>query len=237
MFKDKLKQLRMEKNLTQAEVAQALNVSAATIGNYEQGTREPRNNYMWKALADIFDVSVDELMDKRSSVPETSNNIRMTKSSDRKAPFNSLFRTDKPIIYDNVDITRLVLEDSNSNGIQITSKQMFAYTEFNSRSGHVIFARRNLLKIIDKIQKYSVDEIKDHLNEIVKWLESNVVHWYKRCWNNIDDLFPKVTDLSTLYDLIDRCLGVDMVACDEFYLEKITENIIEDFDWLRKKLN
>lgn len=66
MFKDKLKQLRIERKLTQADVAKAIGVSAATIGNYEQGTREPRNNEIWKKLADYFEVSVDVLMDKNT---------------------------------------------------------------------------------------------------------------------------------------------------------------------------
>ncbi len=64
MFKDKLKQLRIDRNLTQAEVAKAIGVSPATIGNYEQGTREPKNNEMWQKLADYFGVSVDYLMEK-----------------------------------------------------------------------------------------------------------------------------------------------------------------------------
>ena len=67
MFKDKLKQLRTEHNLTQAVVANELGVSSATIGNYEQGTREPRNHEMWQKIADYFNVSVDELMDNRIS--------------------------------------------------------------------------------------------------------------------------------------------------------------------------
>lgn len=54
MFKDKLKQLRTEHNLTQADVANALGVSSATIGNYEQGTREPRNHEMWQKLPTIL---------------------------------------------------------------------------------------------------------------------------------------------------------------------------------------
>ena len=68
MFKDKLKQLRIEHNLTQADVAKAIGVSPATIGNYEQGTREPKNNEMWQKLADYFKVSLDELMDVDNNV-------------------------------------------------------------------------------------------------------------------------------------------------------------------------
>lgn len=75
MFKERLKQLRIERNLTQAEIAKAIGVSAATIGNYEQGTREPRNNEMWQKLADYFSVSVDYLMDKE--IPLMNNDLLM----------------------------------------------------------------------------------------------------------------------------------------------------------------
>lgn len=112
MFKDKLRQLRTERNLTQAEIAKALGISPATIGNYEQGTREPRNNEMWQKLADYFDISVDELMDK------TNNNRQIIKfnddnSSSEERDWEHQFRTDIPIIYNEVDITPLV------NGKQI----------------------------------------------------------------------------------------------------------------------
>ena len=71
MFKDKLKYLRIENNLTQADIAKAIGVSPATIGNYEQGTREPRNNEMWQKLASYFNISVDELMDKNNDIRYT----------------------------------------------------------------------------------------------------------------------------------------------------------------------
>lgn len=74
MFKDKLKQLRTEHNLTQSDIARAIGVSPATIGNYEQGTREPRNNEIWQKLADYFNISVDELMDKSSLVEKFGDN-------------------------------------------------------------------------------------------------------------------------------------------------------------------
>lgn len=66
MFKDRLKQLRLDNGVTQSDIAKAICVSPATIGNYEQGTREPRNNTMWQKLADYFGVSVDYLMDKNT---------------------------------------------------------------------------------------------------------------------------------------------------------------------------
>lgn len=63
MFKDVLKKLREEKGLTQEQLAEKLNVSAGTIGNYEQGQRLPKDDRMWIKIAVFFNVSVDYLMD------------------------------------------------------------------------------------------------------------------------------------------------------------------------------
>lgn len=229
MFKAKLKQLRTERNLTQSDIANAIGVSPATIGNYEQGTREPRNNEMWQKLADYFNISVDELMDK-------DNNIRYTvkignSTPSREKDWRQQFRTDTKIIYNDVDITSLV--NSKSGDLTpVTRDQQYAYTEYSGRSGHVLYARKQLLSILEDIHLKSTKEILENLSNIVERIENNVVYWYKRCWNNIDDLFPTANNIETLYDLLDKCLCVDMIAQQEFTLIPIDE----DFDWLREKL-
>lgn len=63
MFSEKLKELRLRKNLTQHGLAKALKVSPSTIGMYEQGRREP-DLKMLKIFSDFFDVSVDYLLGK-----------------------------------------------------------------------------------------------------------------------------------------------------------------------------
>lgn len=230
MFKDKLKHLRIENNLTQADIAKAIGVSPATIGNYEQGTREPRNNEMWQKLADYFNISVDELMDK-------DNNIQYTikiggSTSPAKEKWIQQYRTDTKIIYNDVDITSLVNANYGER-TPVTREQQYAYTEYSSRSGHVIYARRKLLSILNEIHSKSINEISENLSDLIEYVENYVVYWYKRCWNNIDDLFPIANSLDTLYDLLDKCLCVDMIAQQEFTLIPINE----DFDWLREKLH
>lgn len=230
MFKDKLKQLRTERNLTQADIAKAIGVSPATIGNYEQGTREPRNNEMWQKLAAYFDISVDELIDK-SNIP--SKRIVKIVKSDVLIMIDNLckFRNDRPIIYNGVDITTLVHAKPGET-IPITQEQRYADIEFISRSGHAIFARSKLLEIIYDIKKYSQQELEIKFPEIIEQVENNVIYWYKRCWIDMEDIFPKATDISTLYDLLNKCLAVDNLAIQEFYLLDIPDN----FDWLREKL-
>ena len=56
-----LKKLRKAKGLTQAQLAEKLNLSQATIASWENGTRRPDLNY-FPILADLFGVSTDELL-------------------------------------------------------------------------------------------------------------------------------------------------------------------------------
>ncbi|RKI37059.1 XRE family transcriptional regulator [bacterium D16-51] len=228
MFKDKLKQLRIARNLTQADIAKALGVSPATIGNYEQGTREPRNNEMWKKLADFFGVSVNDLMNN-DDIQYIIKFGNPGESSEKD--WTRQFRTDTRIIYNDVDITPLVNANYNER-TPVTKNQRFAYAEYTSRSGHVLYARRRLLEILNELHSKTNKEISEDLHGIINNIENNVVYWYKRCWCDIDDLFPAADSLETLYDLLSKCLSVDMIAQQEFTLIPIDEN----FDWLREKL-
>ena len=231
MFKDKLKQLRLEHGLTQSDVAKAIGVKSGTIGNYEQGTRIPKNDVMWKKLADLFNVSVDYLMDNDNAV-SFSKIVMNDPAIEEPKNYYTNFPENTPIIYEDVDITSLVKQRPDGKVLRVTKEQMFACTSFTSFRGHATFARKKLLDLIELIEKYPIEKISDELEEYSELLNNNVVYWFKRCWNNIDDLFPEVTDLSSLYDLIDKCLCVDIINAQEFYMEQIPL----DFDWLRIKL-
>ena len=56
-----LKELRQKKHLTQLELSRVLQISASSIGMYEQGRREPDHETLTK-IADFFNVSVDYLL-------------------------------------------------------------------------------------------------------------------------------------------------------------------------------
>ncbi len=60
-FKEKLKELRYEKNLSQQQVAQALNVSQRSVSSWETGFRRPDYETLVK-IATYFNVSVDYLL-------------------------------------------------------------------------------------------------------------------------------------------------------------------------------
>lgn len=56
MFEQRLRELRLRRDMSQADLAKALGVSAGTIGNYESGIRHPKSDFFQK-LAEYFGVS------------------------------------------------------------------------------------------------------------------------------------------------------------------------------------
>lgn len=62
VFKDRLKEKRIEPGLTQVELAQKAGVSARTIQNYEMGTRKPRNLEVIQQIAEVLQTTPDYLL-------------------------------------------------------------------------------------------------------------------------------------------------------------------------------
>jgi len=60
-FKDRLLQLRKEKNMSREELAKKLNLSYSAISKYETGARTPDDDIK-KKIAEYFNVSLDYLM-------------------------------------------------------------------------------------------------------------------------------------------------------------------------------
>ena len=62
----RLRELRNKSGLTQNEIASKLGVSGQTILNWENGIYEPKINQLIQ-LADLFDVTVDYLIERKSN--------------------------------------------------------------------------------------------------------------------------------------------------------------------------
>lgn len=64
-FKDRLKELRLEKNCSQADLGKMLCLSKMAVSHWEKGNSEPSIAQL-KILADFFDVSVDYLIGREN---------------------------------------------------------------------------------------------------------------------------------------------------------------------------
>ena len=71
MFKDRLKELRCSRNLTQMKLAEDLGIAKSTISMYENGKREPDYETL-ELIADYFNVNIGSLI--------TDRVVRMPKS-------------------------------------------------------------------------------------------------------------------------------------------------------------
>ena len=75
-FKDRLKQYRLDNNLTQDELADKLFVSRQAISKYETGRGYPSIDVLTE-LAKLMGISIDELLTREELVNETQ---RMTET-------------------------------------------------------------------------------------------------------------------------------------------------------------
>lgn len=84
-FKDRLKQLRRETELTQQELAKKLGVSFSSISMYERGEREPSFE-MLEMIADFFNVDMNYLLGK-TDTPHETREVEVFAASSKKETF------------------------------------------------------------------------------------------------------------------------------------------------------
>lgn len=66
LFNERLKQLRIQNNITQLELSRFLGLSKSTIAMYEKGRREPNFETIEK-IADFFNVDMNFLLGKSNN--------------------------------------------------------------------------------------------------------------------------------------------------------------------------
>lgn len=66
-FGERIRELRTQKGLTQAQLALQMNMSVRTIKNYELGTSLPRTRDTYQRLADFFNVNINYLLTEDES--------------------------------------------------------------------------------------------------------------------------------------------------------------------------
>ena len=62
-FGERLREIRLQKNMTQEQIAKKWNLAVSTIGMYERGAREPSFETL-ENIADFFNIDMDWLLGK-----------------------------------------------------------------------------------------------------------------------------------------------------------------------------
>lgn len=88
MLGSNLKRLRNRYNYTQQQVADKIGVTRPAYTAYEKGTRNPDSSMLSK-LADVFDVSIDELLGREPKQHDPSDDFDAFMFEDKEA-FDSL---------------------------------------------------------------------------------------------------------------------------------------------------
>lgn len=83
-----LKKLLVEHDLSQADLAKALNITEATVSNWVNGLKFPRDNALNK-ISKLFDISVSELVDGEipDSISSLPLNAWLPQNDNIKIPF------------------------------------------------------------------------------------------------------------------------------------------------------
>lgn len=106
-FNEKLKALRLENDMTQEYVAARLNVARSTIAGYETKNRQPSHENL-TALANLFHVSVDYLLDNGNSVKLSSSPLPVNgKSEELLIRYRNLSSESKRDLFKYVDLLEL----------------------------------------------------------------------------------------------------------------------------------
>lgn len=124
-----LKELRMQKNLTQQQLADILNVKRSTLGMWETGSTTPELSNLRK-LSDFFNVSTDYLLN------ETKSNINLNNSNLSEKTieiFNKLY---------------LLSENLNFLNIQMSTFNLSEFKNLNEDFLNKVEEIKNLTKLL-----------------------------------------------------------------------------------------
>lgn len=98
-FGERLRKLRTEKGITQAQLGNIIGVSDRVVGYYESDDRFPKDDVILKKMADYFNISLDELLN-RDTINEP---IQIAASMKDKADLSEMSDKDKAYILDLIE--------------------------------------------------------------------------------------------------------------------------------------
>ncbi len=144
-FSTFIKELRMEKGLSQEELAKALYVHRTTVNKWENDNVIPLNDKLL-LIADYFDISVDELLNgKRSDI----NNASLTRNNTIVELIKSKTRSQKLHIY-SVLVTLILI---------LCFLAYYFISNYNSVKVYILYGENENIRTRDGLLFFSKDKV------------------------------------------------------------------------------
>jgi len=150
MLNKRLKELREEKGLTQAELAENLEISRGSVGNYEKKERVPDGDVLIK-FADFFGVTTDYLLGRsefKNYGQEYDFRRKLAPEFSKGDDFSSLYGTEKYSYLHELHLLMIAIDKSYSS---IINRIVTGNKEFRMFSMKALSQLFNMIDYTGKI--------------------------------------------------------------------------------------
>lgn len=231
MLGEKIKSYRENKNMTQNEIADILGVKSATVSKYESGTLEP-NIESLKKLAEIFEVSVDELLnDEQDRFDISKINVLniLREQKEMKLKGNLYHNTQIIFAYNTNHIEGSKLTEDQTRYIFETNTILFEGETIASVDD--ILEMANHFKLVDyMLDKAEENLTEDMIKEFHRLLKEGTADSRKE-WFKVGDYKQVVNEAGSTKTTSPKYVQRDMTKLMDWYnsLSKITIKEIIEF--------
>lgn len=228
MLGEKIKKYREEKKITQVEVAEILGVKPATISKYEARALEP-NIESLKKLAELFEVSVDELLKEDEFDFSKINVLEVLREQEEMQLKGNLYHNTQIIFaYNTNHIEGSKLTEDQTRYIYETNTLLTEKESITNLDD--IIETANHFKLVDYMLDVADKELTEEMiKEFHKILKEGTSD-SRKDWFNVGEYKKLANEAGNMKTSLPKNVQKDMVKLMQWYnsLEKITiENIIE----------
>lgn len=229
MLGEKIKKYREEKKMTQMEVAEVLEVKPATISKYEAGALEP-NIESLKKLAELFEVSVDELLKENEFDVSKINVLKVLREQKEMKLKGNLYHNTQIIFAYNTN---------HIEGSKLTEDQ----TRYIYETNTLLTEKETITNIDDIIETANHFKLVDYMLDAAdkKLTEEMIKEFHKilkegtsdsrKDWFNVGEYKKLANEAGNMKTTLPKNVKKDMVKLIQWYnsLDKITIKEIIEF--------
>ena len=238
MLGEKLKLYREEHNMTQKEVAEILGVEPGTISKYELGMIEP-NIESIKKLAEIFNVTIDELLKDEEKFDVTKVNVLDVLREQKEMGL-------KGNLYHNTQII-FAYNTNHIEGSKLTEDQ----TRYIFETNTILFEGQTVASVDDILETANHFKLVDYMLDVAdKDLTEEMIKEFHKIlkegtsdsrkeWFNVGEYKKLANEAGNMQTSLPKNVLKDMDKLMEWYnsLEKITIKEIIEFHYRFEKIH